>query len=151
MLFRSANEAKVGRYETPLYTNEEMDIIRNGLDPDLYPNIDWRDLMLKKGAPSYYANINFSGGSDNVRYFVSGQYTKEDGRYRTSSSENKYNTNATYERFNYRANVDMNLTRTTILKVSVGGWLVNRNSPSDESGDIWKAFALYTPLSSPRK
>lgn len=43
-----------------------MDIIRNGLDPDLYPNIDWRDLMLKKGAPSYYANINFSGGSDNV-------------------------------------------------------------------------------------
>ena len=148
---RLANEAKVGRYETPLYTNEEMDIIRNGLDPDLYPNIDWRDLMLKKGAPSYYANINFSGGSDNVRYFVSGQYTKEDGRYRTSSSENKYNTNATYERFNYRANVDMNLTRTTILKVSVGGWLVNRNSPSDESGDIWKAFALYTPLSSPRK
>ena len=147
---RLANEAKVGRYETPLYTNEEMDIIRNGLDPDLYPNIDWRDLMLKKGAPSYYANINFSGGSDNVRYFVSGQYTKEDGRYRTSSSENKYNTNATYERFNYRANVDMNLTRTTILKVSVGGWLVNRNSPSDESGDIWKAFALYTPLSSPR-
>ena len=148
---RLANEAKVGRYETPLYTNEEMDIIRNGLDPDLYPNIDWRDLMLKKGAPSYYANINFSGGSDNVRYFVSGQYTKEDGRYRTSSSENKYNTNATYERFNYRANVDMNLTRTTILKVSVGGWLVNRNSPSDESEDIWKAFALYTPLSSPRK
>ena len=86
---RLANEAKVGRYETPLYTNEEMDIIRNGVDPDLYPNIDWRDLMLKKGAPSYYANINFSGGSDNVRYFVSGLYTKEDGRYRTSSSENK--------------------------------------------------------------
>lgn len=148
---RLANEAKVGRYESPLYTNEEMDIIRNGLDTDLYPNIDWRDLMLKKGSPSYYANINFSGGSDNVRYYVSGQYTNEAGRYRTSSAENKYNTNATYERYNYRANVDMNLTRTTILKVSVGGWLVNRNSPSSESKDIWESFALYTPLSSPRK
>ena len=146
-----ANEALEGRYESPLYTSEEMNIIRYGLDSDLYPNVDWRDLMLKSGAPSYYANINFSGGSDNVRYFVSGQYTSEDGRYRTSSSENKYNTNTTYERWNYRANVDMNLTRSTILKVSVGGWLVNRNSPQSDADDIWKSFAYYTPLSSPRK
>ena len=148
---RLANEALVGRYENPLYTNEELDIIQHGLDPDLYPNIDWRDLMLKKGAPSYYANISFSGGSDNVRYFVTGRYTGENGRYRTSSSENKYNTNSTYERWNYRANVDMNLTRTTVLSVGVGGWLVNRTSPSSSSGDIWQSFAFYTPVTAPRK
>lgn len=148
---RLANEARVGRYESPLYTDEEMNIIKHGLDPDLYPNVDWRDLMLKSGAPSYYANINFSGGSDNVRYFVSGQYTGELGRYKTSSSDNKYNTNSTYKRYNYRANVDMNLTRSTVLGVSVGGWLVNRTSPSSSAEDIWGAFAVYTPLSSPRK
>ena len=148
---RLANEALVGRYENPLYTNEELDIIQHGLDPDLYPNIDWRDLMLKKGAPSYYANISFSGGSDNVRYFVTGRYTGENGRYRTSSSENKYNTNSTYERWNYRANVDMNLTRTTVLSVGVGGWLVNRTSPSSSSGDIWQSFASYTPVTAPCK
>lgn len=148
---RLANEALVGRYENPLYTNEELDIIQHGLDPDLYPNIDWRDLMLKKGAPSYYANISFSGGSDNVRYFVTGRYTGENGRYRTSSSENKYNTNSTYERWNYRANVDMNLTRTTVLSVGVGGWLVNRTSPSSSSDDIWQSFASYTPVTAPRK
>lgn len=148
---RLANEALVGRYENPLYTNEELDIIQHGLDPDLYPNIDWRDLMLKKGAPSYYANISFSGGSDNVRYFVTGRYTGENGRYRTSSSENKYNTNSTYERWNYRANVDMNLTRTTVLSVGVGGWLINRTSPSSGSSDIWSSFASYTPLTAPRK
>lgn len=148
---RLANEALVGRYENPLYTNEELAIIQHGLDPDLYPNVDWRDLMLKNGAPSYYANISFSGGSDNVRYFVSGRYTGENGRYRTASSENTYNTNSTYERWNYRANVDMNLTRTTVLSASVGGWLVNRNAPSSSSEDIWKSFASYTPLSAPRK
>lgn len=146
-----ANEARVARYQSPLYTDEEINIIKNGLDPDLYPDIDWRDLMLKKGAPRYYANINFSGGSDNVRFFVSGMYQNEQGRYRTSSSENRYNTNATYERYNYRANVDMNITKSTILKVSVGGWLVNRNSPSSNSDDIWGSFAEYTPLTSPRK
>ncbi|NDV63670.1 TonB-dependent receptor [Bacteroides sp. 224] len=148
---RLANESRVGRYEAPLYTNEELAIIERGLDPDLYPNIDWRDLMLKDGAPRYYANVNFSGGGDNVRYYVSGGYTNEQGRYRTASSENKYNTNTTYERFNYRANVDMNITKTTLLKVSVGGWLVNRTSPHSSADDIWGAFADYTPVSSPRK
>ena len=146
-----ANEARIARYQTPVYTDEEINIIKNGIDPDLYPDVDWRDLMLKKGAPRYYANINFSGGSDNVRFFVSGMYQNEQGRYRTSSSENRYNTNATYERYNYRANVDMNITKTTILKVNVGGWLVNRTSPSSSSKDIWDSFAEYTPLTSPRK
>lgn len=47
-----ANEALEGRYESPLYTSEEMNIIRYGLDSDLYPNVDWRDLMLKSGAPA---------------------------------------------------------------------------------------------------
>lgn len=37
------------------------------------------------------------------------------------------------------------------MKVSVGGWLVNRNSPQSDADDIWKSFAYYTPLSSPRK
>lgn len=146
-----ANEAKVGRYQTPLYTDEEMNIIKNGLDPDLYPDVNWRDLMLKSGAPRYYANVNFSGGSDNVRFFVSGMYQNEQGRYRTSSSENRYNTNASYERYNYRANVDINLTKSTILKVSVGGWLANHASPSSDSKDIWDSFSQYTPLTSPRK
>ena len=77
---RLANEARLGRYDSPIYTPEELEIIRSGLDTDLYPNIDWRDLMLKSGAPRYYANISFSGGSDNVRYYVSGQYTSEQGR-----------------------------------------------------------------------
>ena len=43
-----ANEARIGRYESPHYTREELDIIQNNLDPDLFPNVNWRDLMLKK-------------------------------------------------------------------------------------------------------
>lgn len=146
-----ANEAKIGRYETPQYTPQEMAIIQNGLDSDLYPNINWQDLMLKKGAPQYKAEISFSGGGDNVRYYVSGSYYNEDGIYKTKSSENKYNTNTTYERFNYRANIDMNITKTTLARIGIGGWLVNRTQPGTESDQIWGSFAEFTPLSSPRK
>lgn len=148
---RLANEAKVGRYETAQYTDQELAIIQNGLDPDLYPNIEWRDLMLKKGSPQYKAEISFSGGGDNVRYYVSGAYINEDGIYRSKSSENKYNTNTTYERYNYRANVELNVTKSTLLRAGIGGFLINRTQPGSNTGDIWKSFADFTPLSSPRK
>lgn len=146
-----ANEAKRARYESPIYTDQELYIIENSLDPDLYPNVNWQDLMLKKGASQYRAQIDFSGGSDNVTYFVSGSYYNQDGIYRTHSKENKYNTNSTYERWNYRANTIMNLTKTTKVSVQIGGFLVNRTQPGSSSDDIWQSFTRNTPLTSPRK
>ena len=148
---RLANEARRARYQSPIYTDEQISIIRNGLDPDLYPNVDWQDLLLKDGASSYRAQLSFTGGGDNSTYYVSGSYYNEDGIYRTRSAENKYNTNSTYERWNYRANSTMNITPTTVLSVGIGGWLVNRTQPGSTSEDIWKSFSEYTPLTSPRK
>lgn len=145
-----ANEARIGRYESPMYTPQELDIIRNGLDPDLFPNVDWQDLMLTSGASNMRANINFSGGGDNARYFVSGSYYKQDGIYKTNSKLNDYNTNSTYERFNYRTNVDMDLTKTTLLRIGVSGHLINRTQPGTVVDDIWESLSRTTPLSVPR-
>lgn len=146
-----ANEARIGRYETPRYTREELDIISNNLDPDLYPNMNWRDLMLNKMSPKYIANVNLSGGGTNVTYYVSLGYTNQAGIYKTQSASNKYNTNTTYERFNYRANINMNITKSTVVKVGVGGFLINRTQPGSDSEDIWNSFANLTPLSIPRR
>ena len=148
---RLANEARLARYQSPLYSDEELYIIQNNLDPDLYPNVDWQDLMLKNGASQYRAQLSFTGGGDNATYYVSGAYFNEDGIYRTRSAENKYNTNSTYERYNYRANTTMNITRSTVLSVGIGGYLINRTQPGSTSADIWKAFSEYTPLTTPRK
>lgn len=143
---RLANEARLARYQSPLYSDEELYIIQNNLDPDLYPNVDWQDLMLKNGASQYRAQLSFTGGGDNATYYVSGAYFNEDGIYRTRSAENKYNTNSTYERYNYRANTTMNITRSTVLSVGIGGYLINRTQPGSTSADIWQAFSEYTPL-----
>lgn len=146
-----ANEATVGRYELPRYTREELDIIANNMDPDLYPNVNWRDLMLKKTSPRYMANINMSGGGTNVTYFVSLGYTNQAGIYKSKSTENKYNTNTTYEHFNYRANVNMNVTKSTLVKIGIGGYLINRTQPGSKGENIWEAFSSLSALTIPRR
>lgn len=57
------NESRITRNHEPIYLPEELEILRLGLDPDLYPNVDWRDLLLKDGAMTYRANLNMSGGA----------------------------------------------------------------------------------------
>ncbi len=145
-----ANEARMTRYQDPIYTEQDMVAIANGLDPDLFPNVNWSDVILKDGASNYRATISVSGGGSTARYYVSGSYYNEDGMYRSDKNLNKYNTNATYERFNYRANVDMDITKTTLLKVGVSGYLINQNKPHTSSDDLWKSLSELTPLTVPR-
>ena len=45
----------------------------------------------------------------------------------------------------------MNLTKTTLVRIGVGGWLVDRTQPGAEGDNIWGSFSEFTPLSSPRK
>ncbi|MCS2309401.1 hypothetical protein NXX42_27270 [Bacteroides thetaiotaomicron] len=55
------NEARITRNYEPVYQPEELKIISLGLDPDLYPNVDWMDLLLKGGAWQYRVNLNMNG------------------------------------------------------------------------------------------
>ncbi|HEX3009798.1 MAG TPA: SusC/RagA family TonB-linked outer membrane protein, partial [Bacteroidales bacterium] len=112
------NEARITRNQAPIYQPEEMEILRLGLDPDLYPNVDWKDMLLKDGAWSHRANINMSGGGATARYFVSTSFVDEQGMYKTDEAlRDDYNTNANYKRWNYRLNTDIDITKTTVLKV----------------------------------
>jgi TonB-linked SusC/RagA family outer membrane protein len=144
------NEARITRNFEPVYQPEELEILRLGLDPDLYPNVDWQDKLLNDGAMTYRANLNMSGGGSTARYFVSGSYIEEGGMYKIDENLKKdYNTNANYKRWNYRLNTDMNITKTTILKVGVAGALGMRNSPGLGDGDFWGALFGYSPINYP--
>lgn len=144
------NESRITRNQAPIYQPEELEILRLGLDPDLYPNVDWKDLLLKDGAMSYRANLNISGGGSTARYYVSASYVEEQGMYKTDRSlRNDYDTNANYKRWNYRLNTDLDITKTTLLKVGVSGSLAKRNSPGLGDNDVWGELFGYTPVRTP--
>lgn len=76
-----ANEAKITRNLEPLYKADELEIFRLGLDPDLYPNVNWIDELLRKGSWSTRATLSMNGGGNTARYYVSGSYLDQQGMY----------------------------------------------------------------------
>lgn len=143
------NEARITRNQEPIYSPGELEILRRGLDPDLYPNVDWMGMLLHDGAMQYRANLNLNGGGSTARYFVSVSYLQENGMYNTDESLRKdYNTNTNAGTWNYRLNTDIDITKTTLLKVGVSGSLRKWNEPG-LSNDIWKSLMYQNPISIP--
>lgn len=143
------NEARITRAQEPLYQPYELEILRVGLDPDLYPNVNWKDVLMKDGAMTYRATVNMNGGGATARYFVSASYIEEQGMYKTDENLRKdYDTNANAKRWNYRLNTDIDITKSTLLKVGVSGSLKKVNEPG-LGGDIWHSIMGQTPISIP--
>ncbi len=144
------NEAQVTRSKGVYFTPTEMELFANGLDPDLYPNVDWKDLLLKDGSMSYRANVNISGGGKTARYYASISYVNDEGMYKTDKTlKNKYDTNANYGRWNYRVNLDIDVTPTTLLKIGTSGDLSTRNAPGQGDDFVWDSLFGYNAILTP--
>ena len=145
-----ANEARVTRNLEPIYTDNELEILRLGLDQDLYPNVDWTDVMLRDHSSQYRTTLNFSGGGSTARYFVSGSYVNEGGMYKSDQALKDYDTNANYSRWNYRSNVDIDITTTTLISIGVSGFLEKRNLPGlGDEENLWHSLIGQSPVSIP--
>lgn len=143
------NEAKITRNQEPLYTPNELELIKEGLDPDLYPNVNWQDKMLKDGANIYRASLNLSGGASIARYFVSASYVNEGGMYKTDQALKDYKTNAHLSRWNYRLNYDLDISKSTTLALGVSGFLEKQNFPGLNNLNIWYSLIGQSPVSIP--
>ena len=137
-----------------VYTPEVIQKYRDGSDPDLYPNVDWHDALLKKSTSTFKTSLNISGGGSTARYYISGSYYKQGGLFKDSLKEN-YDTDTNYKRYNFRINTDINITKTTILEAGLGGWVVDQHKPGmttkpdGNTDDFWRSISYMTPITVP--
>jgi TonB-linked SusC/RagA family outer membrane protein len=113
----------------PNFSQEAIEAFRTGSNPILYPSIKWADYLMKPSAFQTQSNFNVSGGSKVVKYFVSVGYLKQDGLFK--NLESKYPFNWGYQRYNYRANIDIDATSTTKLSLTMGGRNELREEPTN--------------------
>lgn len=111
----------------PMFTKDELQKFKDGSDPLFYPDIDWLDFMMNDYAPQQQHNVNISGGTSVAKYFVSFGYLGQEGLWKQFVKE--YNNNDLYKKFNFRSNLELDISKTTKANVQIGGFTSNRSSP----------------------
>ena len=115
----------------PLYSDEQLAAFRDHTNPLLYPDINWIDYCMNKAAFQSQHNVSISGGTNNMRYFVSAGLFTQDGMFKQFNLTDDFNFD--YKRYNYRANLDFDISKTTLLSVNIGGRVESKRTP--ESGE----------------
>jgi len=145
-----ANEARLSRGYDPIYSPTEMELFRTGLDQDLYPNVNWRDIILRKHVWQNQEFLSIAGGGTAARYYLSLSILSKDGVFKQDKSAQKYGTNVANNKYSFLSKVDANLTKTTTLGLKLNQVIVDNDGPGlDSNDDLWKAQANMTPVTVP--
>ncbi len=121
------------------YTADQIQKFGNGSDPLRYPNTDWFKTVLKPRSAQSNANINISGGTDNMRYFVSLDYKHQDGEYKNSATF--------YNQYGFTSNVDGKITKDIHFAVDLTGRLHDKHYPQLSAATIFGDLASAYPTS----
>lgn len=111
--------------------------------PLMYPDMDWYDYMVKDAAVQTQHNLNISGGTDRMRYFISVGYLYQDGLMKDFGQDNGYK----YNRYNFRTNLDFDISKSTVLKLGIGGVVGDQKQPTNTR--FWENLSISQPFSSP--
>lgn len=124
------NEAMLTRDELAeiIYKEEQIQGTIEGKHPLLYPANDWRKMLFKDYSTSQRGNLNVSGGGNVARYFISGSFTNDNGILKVDK-RNNFNNNIKIGRYTFRANVDVDLTKSTVLTIRTSGNFDDYNGP----------------------
>jgi len=145
------NEAQRNNGVTkPRYSEADLKAYRDGSDPYYHPNINWYNEVLRKTAPIYNTNLNFRGGDNVVRYFVMLNAIKNDGLLIRTGNKSENSIDETYERYNIRSNVDINVTKRFSIDITVGLSVEDRANPFEEYTDgLFNTLNYINPNSFP--
>jgi TonB-linked SusC/RagA family outer membrane protein len=145
---RLHNEATTNDGNPSAYSEETIQKTASGLDPYLYPDVNWIKSVYKNWAPGYNTNLNVSGGASTVRYYVSASFYDQDGSYKVTK-QNGYNPNLNFKRYDFRSNLDIDITKTTLLTMNLDAMLVSSRYPGLSAGSIWYESYLTPPNAFP--
>ncbi len=133
---------------TPKYSAERIQATREGLSPYLYPDVDWRGLMMKKLTQSQRANINITGGGSRVTYYMSLQMNHDSGALDVPKNYSLNNNHNLY-RYIFQNNIEYKVTSATRLGMRINAQISHQKSPDTSSKEIFQQVQYNNPVDYP--
>ncbi len=117
------------------FSDRDIELYANGQDPDGHPNQRPLDGIISKNAPIQYHNFTLSGGSEDVKYFASLGYNRQEGMWSTTF----------LNKFNGSLGLTANATKTTTVDLRINGYQEDQHYPSVGAGSIFRQAYRQAP------
>lgn len=131
------NEGMLNAGLDPFYTAEQVELFGSGADPVNYPNEDWKALMFKDWGLQQRHNLNLSGGSEKIKYFVSAGYLNQGSNYTADVLR--------YQQYNLRANIDADINDNLNLQFNLAGRRRVNEAPGYSAYNIFRELSRALP------
>lgn len=138
-----------GTSYVPRFSDEDIRLYRDGTDPIMHPNTDWVGTFLRKVSLRTQHNFNISGGTDRVKYFISAGFFNQGGMYKYTKIDRDHDVNASDTRYNFRSNLDFNITQDFKAVVQLSTQINDIRTPGLGNSNLWKEISWATPLGTP--
>ncbi|WEK36051.1 MAG: TonB-dependent receptor [Candidatus Pseudobacter hemicellulosilyticus] len=109
----------------PAYSYEDMQPWLEGR----FTGADWIGAAFHTTAPQIQHNLNINGGTEKASFFFNVGYMKQSGLLKSGDLD--------YDRWNFRSNVNVSITKGLRAQALVSGHLDQKNQPYQ---DLWNIF-----------
>lgn len=148
---KAVNQASALDGTAPVYSNLDLMDFKSGANPYSHPNVDWWDETFREFGQTNNVNTSFWGGGKSNTYFCSLNYQNDRGLIKDFNLDDRYDNRMKYDRLNFRANLDIELTNTTKFVVDASGYIGGTNEPNRRVTNIMSAVYFIPPALFPVK
>ena len=144
------NEAQLTRNPgaTPKYSQLDIDNTRNQVNPYIYPDVQWKDVIFKNMNMNQRANVNISGGGSKASYYMSLQANHDTGLLDTKKVYS-YNNNINNWGYNFQNNISYKITSTTKIDLHMNAQIRNKKGPNYSTSDLFAQMLYCNPINFP--
>ena len=133
---KNYNEARTGRGSVAYFSDDKIAGTEQGLNPYVYPNVNWYDMLFRDFGLSENLNVNVRGGGNRVDYFLNAAVYNEDGMIR-NSPDAPFKTNINAQKYTFQSNVTAKITNTTTASIKMNAQLLYKYLPNPTSSNLF--------------
>ncbi len=120
-----------------VYSVDDIKKYGDGSDPWGHPNTDWFGAVFNKWTNQNNQTASISGGTENMKYFLSLGAQYQNGIYKNSATN--------YKQYNFRTNIDGKVNKYISLAFDVAGREEIRDYPTRSASSIFRMLMRGKP------